>query len=424
MVFILLVLSLYWAALYTVEENMSALTTIVVDFDGQSAPYNDIQPVVGPVMTQVAQQIRKPTGTLGWEVRDPADFNFDPLAVRQYVYDEHAWAAVIVNNNATALLQQAVQIGNSQYDPLGAAQIIYIDARDDTSYYNYILPQLSQYQTQVTSVFGQQWVAQVLSNTSLDPATYANAPQALSPAVGFSMFNLRPFAPPAATPAVSIGLIYLIILSFFSFAFYIPIYSKFVIPAGHPPMHFWEMMIWRLGMVLMTYFFLSLAYSLVSLAFQIPFSNTFPHSDVEVANNPDAYGKGSFVVYWMLNWVGMIALGLASENVTMVLGQPYTALWLIFWVITNVSTSFYAIPLEAAFFKWGYAWPLHNIVEASRTILFDTHSRIGLNFGVLFAWAAINISCFFPAAVFFRWKNTKEQMKQVPRSKLQWLLDG
>lgn len=415
---------MYWAVLFKVEENMSALTVIVVDFDGQSAPYVGIQPLVGPVMTQAARQTRKPTGTLGWEVRSAAEFNYDPIAVRQYVYDEHAWAAIIVNNNATALLQEAVQTGNPNYDPMGAAQVIYIQARDETTYANYILPQLNQYQTMVTSMFGQQWVAQVLSNTSLNPAVYSNAPQALSPAIGFSMFNLRPFTPPTATPAVSIGLIYLIILAFFSFAFYIPIYSKFVIPAGHPPMHFWELMLWRLGLVLTTYFFLSLAYSLVSLAFQIPFSNTFPYNDVTVANTPDSYGKGTFVVYWMLNWVGMVALGLASENVTMVIGQPWTAIWLIFWVITNVSTSFYSIALAPGFFKWGYAWPLHNIVEASRTILFNTHSRIGLNFGVLFAWAAINIACFFPAAVLFRWKNTKEQMKQVPQSNLRWLLDG
>lgn len=426
MSFILCVLSMYWAVLFKVGENMSALTTIVVDFDGQSAPYQNVLPLVGPAITQAAQQMRMPSGTIGWEVIDAAFFKYDPLAVRDYVYEESAWAAVIINNNATALLQDAVQTGNTQYDATGAAQIIYVQARDETTYANYILPQLNMFQTQVTSQFGQQWVSQVLADTSLDPATYANAPQALSPAIGFSQFNLRPFAPPVSTPAVTIGLIYLIILAFFSFAFYIPIYSKFVIPQGHPPMHFWEMMIWRLGMVLLTYFFLSLAYSLVSLAFQIPsFTNTsVTHPDTGSANNPATYGGATFLVYWMLNWVGMIALGLASENVTMVVGQPWTALWLIFWVITNVSTSFYAIPLEPAFFKWGYAWPLHNIVEAARNILFDTHNRLGLNFGVLIAWAGINVICFFPAAVMFRWKNTKEQMKKVPQSKLRWLLDG
>lgn len=39
-------------------------------------------------------------------------------------------------------------------------------------------------------------------------------------------------------------------------------------------------------------------------------------------------------VYWAINYVGMIALGLACENVAMVIGQPWTAMWLIFWVIT------------------------------------------------------------------------------------------
>lgn len=314
---------------------MSSLRAIVVDFDGQSAPYQNVVPLVGPALTQAAQQARMPTGTIGWEVVNPAQFNFDPIAVRQYIYDEHAWVAVIINNNATALLQAAVQNGNTSYDPLGAAQVIYVQAVDETTYANYILPQVQQYQTLVTSQFGQQWASRVLTDGTYDIATYSNVPQAISPAIGFSIFNLRPFTPATATPAVTIGLIYLIILAFFSFGFYIPIYSQFVIPKGHPPMHFWELMLWRLMMTIICYFFLSLAYSMVSLAFQIPFSNTFYHNDVTVAEIPNAFGHGTFVVYWMLNWVGMSALGLASENVTMVIGQPWTAMWLIFWYVEH-----------------------------------------------------------------------------------------
>lgn len=93
-------------------------------------------------------------------------------------------------------------------------------------------------------------------------------------------------------------------------------------------MHFYEQCATRLFGSMSAYFLLSLAYSLVSLAFQVPFSNTGPHPDTSVVSNPDAFGKGSFVVYWMLNFVGMYALGLASENVTMIVGQPWTALWL------------------------------------------------------------------------------------------------
>jgi len=157
----------------------------------------------------------------------------------------------------------------------------------------------------------------------------------------------------------------LIILSFFSFSFYLPIHMKYLKPEGHPPLHFYQLVLWRWLATVTAYLFLSLAYSLISLAFQINFSSTNPitseTSPTDIAyGNPVAYGMGTFVVYWMLNYCGMIALGLACENVAMLVGQPWTGLWLIFWVISNVSTAFYDIDLEPRFYYWGYAWPLHS----------------------------------------------------------------
>ena len=149
---------------------------------------------------------------------------------------------------------------------------------------------------------------------------------------------------------------------------------KFVKPEGHPPLIYWHEIAWRWLATITAYLILSLAYSLISLAFQIPFSNSAAPS-TDVANNANAYGKASFVVFWMLNWVGMTALGMACENVSMVIGQPWTAMWLIFWVISNVSTSFYEIALEPRFYYWGYAWPLRNsksiVVFASGLIAAD-----------------------------------------------------
>lgn len=83
---------------------------------------------------------------------------------------------------------------------------------------------------------------------------------------------------------------------------------------------------------------LSLAYSFISLALQINFKPSAYTSQTEVYQitdsrpNPGAYGNGTFPVYWMLNFFGMIALGLACENMAMLVGQPWTAMWLIFWV--------------------------------------------------------------------------------------------
>jgi hypothetical protein len=113
----------------------------------------------------------------------------------------------------------------------------------------------------------------------------------------------------------------------------------------------------------------------------------------------------------MLNFVGMMALGIACENVAMVFGEPWTALWLIFWVITNIATALYTLELAPAFFGWGRAWPLHHVVQGSRQILFDLKSEIGLNFGVLLAWAVVN-TVFFPFCCYFmRWRTEHERRR-------------
>ncbi|KAL8765618.1 MAG: hypothetical protein Q9209_007350 [Squamulea sp. 1 TL-2023] len=411
-VFILVVLPLYWAVLYHVEQNISSLTVFVVDFDAKVDPFTATTPLVGPTITQTTEMmLSAPESHLGYQTRQPSDFNNDPMAVRQAVFDWKAYAAIIVMPNATAMLQQAVDQANVTYDPLGACQIVYVQARDESTYSNYVVPQLNALQTQVTSKFGQMWTSMVLQNTTIPRENLQRVPQALSPAIGFSQFNLRPFGPAVATPAVSIGLIYLIILSFFSFAFYLPIHMKFLTPDGHPPMKFPSFIVWRWSATVTAYFFLSLSYSIISLAFQIPFANPSAPG-TEVANNPEPYGKGTFMVYWMINYVGMTALGLACENVGMIIGQPWTAMWLIFWVITNVATSFYSLDLAPKFYYWGYAWPLHNIVEASRSTLFQLHSRIGLNFGVLFVWCAIDTALFPFCCYVLRWKMQKGQKKK------------
>jgi hypothetical protein len=90
-------LSLYWAVLFRVEENLSSLVVFVVDFDELVAPYTDITPVVGPMMVQTAQSLLAPSGTVGWQNQPASGFNFEPMAVRQAIYDEKAWEAIIIN---------------------------------------------------------------------------------------------------------------------------------------------------------------------------------------------------------------------------------------------------------------------------------------------------------------------------------------
>lgn len=338
---------------------MSSLHVFVVDFDSKVSPY-DQAPIVGPAVVQITEQQRlRPGPQLGYQTRNAADFDFDPLQVREAVFNFKAWAAIIINANATSILQDAFSNGgNASYDPFGAAQIIFVEARDEPTIREYVYPALMALQTQITAQFGRDWAQQVLNGT-ISQQTLQAVPQAVNPAIGFSIYNLRPFMPAVSTPTVSIGLIYLIIIAFFSFMFFMPIHMEYLNTKKHPPLHFYQLIIWRWLSAVGAYLIMSLCYSLVPLAFQIPFSNgTAPST--EVASNPNAFGHATFFIYWMLNFLGMIAVGLACENVAMIVGQPWTALWLIFWVISNVSTSFYALDLAPDFYIWGYAWPLHN----------------------------------------------------------------
>lgn len=134
MFFILGVLSLYWATLYKVDSRLDHLTIYVVDFDGQ-APYNTNTPIVGPAVVSTLLQSTQSGPHLGFLNLPPANFQGNPMNVRQAIFDQEAWAAVIVNPNATSMLYSAVNNGNASYDPMGAAQLVFIDSRDDINWY-------------------------------------------------------------------------------------------------------------------------------------------------------------------------------------------------------------------------------------------------------------------------------------------------
>ena len=434
---IMAILSIYWGVLFDVKEGLHHATVAVVSFEGTPGPYESVEPIVGPfVWRQCQREMDARPDHLGFESVDPAVFNNDPIQVRLAVFEEKYWAAIIINANATALLQEAVAIGNASYDPQGVATMVYNQARDIESYNFYIVPVLGRLALQIQATFGPQWALQVFNNASLDVATYSQAPQAVSPGISFTLLNLRPFDPPSAIPTITIGLIYLIIIAFFSFTFFIPTHMKFILPnpmSPHPPLKFYQLIIYRWLATITAYFFLSLSYSLVSLAFQIPFGNGAPplpsplndgHGHwipTEPIINANYLGNATFVVYWILNFIGMAALGLTCENMAMLLSAlsplPYSALFLIWWVITNVSTGFYAIELASDFYKWGYAWPLRHIVEGSKTLVFGTKSRLGLNFGVLLAWVVLGTLLFPVACWVMRWKNIKDRRRAAELAK-------
>jgi len=61
-----MVLSMYWAVLFNVEQNLSSLDIFVVDFDGTQAPYTGVTPLVSPMITQATQEMISGNRGITW----------------------------------------------------------------------------------------------------------------------------------------------------------------------------------------------------------------------------------------------------------------------------------------------------------------------------------------------------------------------
>ena len=69
----------------------------------------------------------------------------------------------------------------------------------------------------------------------------------------------------------------------------------------------------------------------------------------------------------------------------------------------------------------GLAWPFYHIVKGSSTLIFGTKNWLGLNFGVLIAWAALSYT-LLPLTVWMEVRNHRENYtknRRTTRERLQ-----
>jgi len=135
--------------------------------------------------------------------------------------------------------------------------------------------------------------------------------------------------------------------------------------------------IYRMLLLPIMFLFLSALYLALSCAWKIRFDKF--------------YGASGYAIYWMLSYASMLAFGLAVENINNLLGPPFTPVFFVFWVISNVATGFYPVELLSNFYLWGLAWPLRHDLLGAKALLFGTKNLLGLNFGVLIAWVAVSL---------------------------------
>ncbi|KIM91852.1 hypothetical protein PILCRDRAFT_761064 [Piloderma croceum F 1598] len=372
------VLSIYWGALWKTEDLIHNLEGWVVDFDGGE---------VGSAVTQYFAAIHA-KDHLSWRVQSADLFPNGPGDLAHAVVEEKCWVAIAINPGATNTLTQAVDTANATYNSTLAVTAFGNEARNENAYSFLIVPNLQQPLQQISQQFANQNAQQLASRTNLQ-AILSQAPSLVTQPLGYTIDNLRPFDIPVAAAVDFVGLIYLLILSFIIAAQQLNARLQSGIQRR---LRMKSLLILRIVAPIITYFWISLMYSALSQAFNVPFNRKFGHS--------------GFLVYWMMSWCGMMALGLALEAALTLLTMKFIPFFLILWIITNVSVCFYPIPVLPSIYRYGYAAPFYNVSNAVRTILFNTRNQVGLNFGVQLAW--VGISCL--TLPLFQWYVRRQEM--------------
>ncbi|KAK9484658.1 hypothetical protein V1527DRAFT_185770 [Lipomyces starkeyi] len=383
--------SIFWGSLFQRQKYLNRVNFFLVNFDSNA------DSILSSTFLSSASRyaIAAGSATVQDETSVYANGNID--AVYNDVVEQKNWGAFVVLPNATAKLIAALK------EPSGAAgydsdlvQFVYAQARDPSAY-DSLMPWIFGLSASFTSELSSEILRLTMNNSDYSASNIINqAPYLLSSPATVLLTNIRPMDNPVTGAIMQLGLVHLIIISFFQFDFFQQVHKSFF-----PYLKRRHFLVYRTFLSFAAYFFLSLFFSLLSLAFQVDFTR--------------AYGRGGFVVFWMIMFLGMTAVGGASENMALICVATYPPLvgfWLIFMVISNGSPAFYSIELEPAFFKYGYAFPIHNVANAFKTVLFNTKSNIGLNVGVLLAWIAVN-TAFAPVSIWIferanKWKESKK----------------
>ncbi|KAI0707430.1 hypothetical protein C8T65DRAFT_650942 [Cerioporus squamosus] len=363
-------LPVYWGALSDSAKLTGNLEAWFIDRDGSR---------VGQGLVAAVRKFSPPGPQLAWKFMDPDDVG-DDNDVQRMVLEERVWVAVVVQPNATTHLSHARVNGDQSYDPTSAIKVYYSQARQEIATGNYIVPLTTAMLQATTSAYAtqtaQRYFAQINSNGQPNATALqliANAPQTITPAISWTMVNLRPYNAPAAQAVTLVGNIFLCI-----FSFMITMANSTARALVAPHMRFLPYIALRIIVPLVAYFPLSVSYALVNLAFKLPLGTKFGQA-------------GGFLLSLFYIYLGMCALGLSLEAMITIFTPRFVPFFLFTLILYNVAPVVLPDELQNSFYSYGSGFPIWNLSQALRTIMFDTNSHLGRNAAVIIAW--ILMSC-------------------------------
>ncbi|KAG2368326.1 hypothetical protein BDR07DRAFT_1391088 [Suillus spraguei] len=352
------VLPIYWAALGRSYNNIHNLSGYVVNITGLEQ--------------------------MSWLILDASQFPGGPDEVAQALLDHKCWAAVTINPQASSNLNASINTADASYNT-SQAMTAYLTSGRNENIYN-IFQQVTSILTTTSYTFALS-SSQSLALRSDISTLLKTAPLLVIQPLAFTIDDLRPFNVPVASAVDYVGLIYLLILAN-------QLLAARVESGFEKRLRLGPLILIRLLWPVTLYFFVSCDFSVLEL-----------RSDLWIFRS---FGHAGFVIYWMMSWCSMSALGLALESMITILTLKFTPIFLILWIISNVSVAFYPIEILPAVFRYGFAMPFYNVSSTVRAIILAPRMRVfGLNFGVQFSW--ILISCI--TLPIFQWLVRRRQVK-------------
>ncbi|QPG72740.1 hypothetical protein FOA43_000041 [Brettanomyces nanus] len=381
--YVLAVFSIYWGSMYNRYDRLINLKVLVVVEDDES----------GVISSSLLRAINSSSVNrlAGWTVKK----YMPPEEVVKLVHTEKYWGSIYVSsNNASTELVSALQ-NNSTLNDTGLVVSYYETARDMIAVASYVKPALLEAGGIYGNIMQTQIYPQLVANLSSDQFGALQMNPLLTNTPNFEYVDGNPVISSMMLAPLQVGLIYIIILSFFQILWFIKLNGELaqrVKPVSY--------IITRLLMSQANFLILSLAYTCLNKAFQIDLNRAW---------------KGGFGVMWMVSYLLMAAVGGANENVSMVTAAtlpPATGFWILFFVIINISATFAPIELCPQVFRFTYAMPIKNGYEIMKVVLMDTYrGNLGRNFGVLVAWLVLN-SILQPFCMLFFAYMTKRRLEK------------
>lgn len=390
---ILGIFSIYWGSMYRRDDRIKNLKMLVVIEDDTTV--NGVPPAIGNLVRSV---LERPLSHYygNWLIQNNTEFqstadrhnNTISEEIQRQVHHQKYWASVHVKKNASVNFYDAIINGDTSYNMSFNSIVSYYETgRDFLAMAEFVIPSLQKVEA-IIAKSSYNVTDEILQNENLSSIfSNSDALRVATHSLDFFFIDSKPFTDQVLVAPSQVGLIYTIIITFFAFNFFSDIHRS-VGAMGVKPVH---LLLYRFFSVVVTFFFMSLFYSLVTLAFQVNFTNTF--------------GRSGFLVYWMTNFMTMWSVGAANEAAGMILIMFYPPLmgfWMLFWVIVNIAPTFAPMALSPKVYRYGYVTPIYNSYEITKVIFFDTYKgHMGRNYGVLVANMVISTTILLVVFVFF-----------------------